>query len=90
MPMLSKNWTFFYFSPQYDGPHLRGRQSPQRLRVFGPVRLDIEFSLEKAKKELSRKHERLKARKRMIGGCPRTHQSCHFERSEKSYCIENT
>jgi hypothetical protein len=53
------------------------------LENFGPVRLDIEFSLEKAKKELSRKHERLKARKRMIGGCPRTHQSCHFERSAR-------
>jgi len=26
----------------------------------------------------------------LIRGCPRMHQSCHFERSEKSYCIENT
>ena len=25
-----------------------------------------------------------------LGDCPRTHQNCHFERSEKSYCIENT
>jgi len=25
-----------------------------------------------------------------LGVCPRTDQSCHFERSEKSYSIENT